>query len=186
MYFNFNKAGVSKSLGHLIDWVMREHEKILSAYKGKLPARAKKINYPQIIWIEAPLHVNMTSASNDLRNKFNKALEKMVQFHPNTTALQLEKVWDPQGKSFYSKSEQIFTSAGLSTYWNAVDKVIRFADTILFKKQGKPLFPCCDTSQETCPWSSRFHPDVHPPADKYHWKNNDAWVRNKHNRTLTR
>ena len=33
--------GISKCLGRVIDWIMREHNRIIEIYKGFLPHKAK-------------------------------------------------------------------------------------------------------------------------------------------------
>ena len=130
-FLNYSEEGISKSLGRVLDWIMREHNRITESYKEMLPLRAKRANYPQFIWIQAPTHDNFTN--NLMRLKFNNAISSSVQFNENTWSLQLKKVWDSHCHSLYNKEDQKFTIDGIKSYWDAVDKTLHFADTILLK-----------------------------------------------------
>ena len=72
------------------------------------------------------------------RNNFNKAVNMTALVHDNTWSLQLKKIWDPQDTSYFIEEQKKFTANGLHAYWEAIDKTIRYADMILFKKQNKP------------------------------------------------
>ena len=124
-----------KEMGHVLNWLMNEYDKLISIHKENLPAKAKRAGYPQILWIEPPLHDNFLN--NRERESFNSTLSTVAQFHPDTWVLKLKKIWDPNDNSLYMKEEQRFTAAGLKSYWDAVDKTVRYADTILLKKPEK-------------------------------------------------
>ena len=47
--------------------------------------------------------------------------------------LQLKKVWSEDNGSLYSAEQRRFTMAGYSSYWLAVDAVIKFWDKTLCK-----------------------------------------------------
>ena len=55
-------------------------------------------------------------------------------------SLKLKTIRDTEDSSIFLSSEQRFTASGYCTYWEAVDKTIKYADTILMKKiqKGKP------------------------------------------------
>ena len=69
---------------------------MIESHKERLPARCKRAGYPAVIWIEAPLHDNYTDDMNEIRNHFNKTLNKTAVLYDNMWALQLKKVWDTQ------------------------------------------------------------------------------------------
>ena len=72
-----------------------------------------------------------------MRSKFNRALNTAASFHDNTHVLELKKGWDMRDSSLFLKEESRYTSTGLTTYWEAVDKTVKYTDTILFKKLEK-------------------------------------------------
>ena len=126
----------SKRIGRAINWIMNEFDKLVSIQKDYLPTRAKRSTYPQILWIEAPHHENFLN--NLARQRFNTALETVAQFHENTTVLKLKKIWDEHDSTLFSRLENRYTADGLKSFWDAVDKTIKYADTILLKKVEKP------------------------------------------------
>ena len=114
-----------------------------------LPTHSKRPNYLYIVWIEAQLHRNF--ANNNLQRKFNNCLHQMAKFHEHTAVLALKKVWDPQDTNLFIKESCRYTFEGLNKYWEAVDRMIKFCDTILVKK-------LCKNQQSQ------------GNSDKYHWK----------------
>ena len=125
--------GFSDTMGRIIHKLIIEHERVIESHKENLPKRARKPTYPQIIWIQAPLHINFPNIA--ARVKYNKALETIVKHHDNVHTLQLHKGWDNKEHSLYDYETRRFTSLGLATYWNAVDKTAKYIDTIFLKKQ---------------------------------------------------
>ena len=121
----------------VIDWMMREYDRLIMSQKEFVHLRCKKPNYPNFIWIEALLHDNFTKEDNVARALFNKAVNNAAMFHENTWSLQLKKLWDPQNNSLFTKEEYRYTADSLTTYWEAVDKTIKYADTILLKKSSQ-------------------------------------------------
>ena len=126
--------GFSDSMGRIIHHIMLEHNRIIAAHKENLPRKSRKVGYPQIVWIEAPLRVNFSN--NSARVKFNTALESMAKHHENVHTLKLKKGWDDQDNSLYVYDAQHFTTLGLVNYWAAVDKTAKYVDTILLKKMS--------------------------------------------------
>ena len=126
---------VRKTFGRLLNYVMMEHERSISAFKEHLGARSIKAAYPQILWIQAPTHDNF--ANNALRHKFNKSLEDISKFHANTSSLMLKHVWDPTDKNLFIEDCQRFTNEGLRIYREAVDRTVRYFDSVILKKQER-------------------------------------------------
>ena len=119
----------------MIDHLMKEFHKLITIQKEFLPKRAKRANYPSIVWIEAPLHSNF--CNNPERVKFNRELNNVARFHENNFVLQLKKFWDPADSSLYASEYRRYTNEGLTSYWTAIDLTVKFADTILLKKKKK-------------------------------------------------
>ena len=69
-----------------------------------------------------------------MRKIFNKVLEVSVQNYDYAYSLKLRKVWNEQDPALYLKREGRFTAQGLNAYWEAIDKTVKFANTILLKK----------------------------------------------------
>ena len=178
-YFDPEDNEVSKNIGKVLNWLMSEFGRIISAHKEHLPTKAVKPTYPTFIWIETPLHDNFNSQENLLRAKFNKALEMVAQFHDSVYALKLKKIWDEHDGSLFLKEQQRFTFSGLAHYWEAVDNTVKFADTILLqkaeRKQAKVNGQTTGKSTKSTgnPWpKQRKQHKPHVRADKFHWTKN--------------
>ena len=128
----FFGTDVQESITKAVNYIMVEHNRTIMTHKEYLQKRSKKVGYPQFIWIQAPLHVNF--ANNSSRVKFNSTLETAAKKHDNVHTLQLRKGWDDEERNLYSYESRRFTSQGLVTYWNAVDKTTKYVDTIYFRK----------------------------------------------------
>ena len=100
--FNRHDAqGLSKPFSRIINHIMTEHERCISAYKEYLPAKCLKEDYPQILWIQAPYHDSFTN--NEHRYRFNRSIEEATRFHGQVHTLMLKKVWDPKDSSFFAQ-----------------------------------------------------------------------------------
>ena len=126
------KCGLSRCLGRLIDNVMTSFDRSIESIKEHLESKCMREDYPYFMWIQAPLHDGF--ANNDERVKFNKQMERMAKFHHNTVALQLKKVWKRNDSTLYVSEARRFTTCGYAVYWEAIDKTVKFCDTILIKK----------------------------------------------------
>ena len=131
-FYNRKGYGISTALGRIVDSIMVEHDRLVTAYKEFLPEKCKKEEYPHFIWILAPIHNNF--ANNSDRHKFNKCVERMAKFHKNTHALQLKKIWNLNNSNLFIRESRRFTTTGYNMYWEAVDRTVKYCDTILMKK----------------------------------------------------
>ena len=77
-------------------------------------------------------------------------------------------MWDPSEKSLYNREECRFTAAGMSLYWKAVDKSIRYVNTLLLKKKANMAQNKEKTPQgaDTSNYKARRNNDF----DRFHWK----------------
>ena len=161
--FKRDDVGVSQNLGRLLDWLMREYNKIIDIQRDYLPLKAKRAVYPHFIWIEAPMHKNF--ANNPDRFRFNRALNTVSKLHDNMSILGLKKIWDAKDGNLFLENERRFTTSGLHHYWEVVDKTVRYADTILLKKQGK-----LKQQKAAIPTFAGNAGGKTTLKDKYHWR----------------
>ena len=145
-------SGLTKNLGRLVNYIMIEHERGISSFKENLPAKAKREGYPHILWILPPSHDNFHN--NAMRYKFNKCVEDMAKYHTNVSCLELKKVWNAKDDGLYVKDQKRFTIQGYKNYWEAVDRTVRYCDSVSLKKK---------TTKNTKP--------NHCQNDKFRWRN---------------
>ena len=128
--------GISKAFTRLSNYVMTEYECTISAFKEYLDFKSKKPFTPQFIWIQPPIHDNFQN--NTLCKLFSKALEDTAKLHANTMALMLKKIWDQHNLTLFTYETQHFTSDGYAAYGEAIDRMVRFFDSIMLKKIMAP------------------------------------------------
>ena len=165
--FMHQTKSVSKPIARLLNFVMSEHERCVAVYKECLPVRSTCADYPQFLWIQPPLHDNFCPEDNSLRYKFNKCLEKATKIHQNVSSLMLKKVWDPANGNLFLEHSQRFTAEGYQSYWEAVDRTVRYFDSIILKKSEKrkaqKMGPRFQQHQSTmCTGNQK---------DRFRWKN---------------
>ena len=164
------------SVGDTVNKLMKQLERLVKSQKEFLQKRSKKINYPQIVWIQAPTHTNFRN--NSEREILNESMIHMAKLQEFTTILELKKIWDPEDSNLFLYESERFTAVGYSTYWKAIDCTIRYADTILFKKldskkkkhSTKPLFKR---------HAEHYNQQVfNKKPSKYYWENKSKSYRN--------
>ena len=134
-----NEEDVLAGYTRIIKWLMCQYDRMVATQKEFLPIKCKNNFQPQFVWIQPPLHDYIRMKENMLRKLFSKALNSVASLHNHTTCCELKKVWDPQDRSLYNRDERCFTSDGLIAYWQAVDKTVKYFDTLLLKKKLKKL-----------------------------------------------
>ena len=127
--------GITKGLGRLVNFIMTEHERGISSFKENIPSKSRREGYPHILWIIPPFHDSFSD--NQERHKFSKCIEDAAKVHSNVSALELKKVWDPKDDALYVRDQRRFTTEGLKKYWEAVDRTVRYCDSVILKKWGK-------------------------------------------------
>ena len=60
-----------------------------------------------------------------------KQLRKCIQ---TSSTLPLKKVWDAKDNNLFLKDSQCFTTDGYLAYWEAIDRTVRYFDSIFLKK----------------------------------------------------
>ena len=153
-----------------------------------MPIRAKGVK-PIWVWIQPPTHVNFRN--NNLRLQFGRALEKCATYFDRMHALKLVKHWESDNTSLFNKEDQKFTALGYQTYWMAVDKVVKYTDTLLLKKSHRVVKEKQDSQARPTESArsahishhhhlkrsfdhhrSSLHRDYIGGSDRYHWHRN--------------
>ena len=115
----------------LIRWLINEVRKLLAAHNDYLPKRAKRET--KVVWVLPTLHHNYYSHENQVRIVLGQTLLTYAAQVENNLALELKQVWDENDASLYLYEQQRYTSDGIIAFWRAVDRTIRYADTIINK-----------------------------------------------------
>ena len=161
-YFLYkDEHDMQERYARLLKWLMCQYDRMVSSQKEYLTPKSKRANEPYFVWIKPPMHESIHSKELRLREMFKKALDNCTSMHQNTFALQLKKMWDPSDKLLYNREERRFTANGLILYWQAVDKTVKYANTLLLKKKHQKTTPN-DTPHHQ---RHSFHDN-----DKYHWR----------------
>ena len=123
------RYGMSDTLCRMIHYIASKYNKLIEAQRDFLPIKSKRNSMP---YIEAPKHCNF--ANNTSHEKFNSCLQEISQYFENMHLIPLKKCWDPENSNLYHYESRRFTAEGLATYWLAVDRVVKYIDTIFIKK----------------------------------------------------
>ena len=161
-------AANSYVMGKILYWLMNEFRKIISGYKDQLLPKAKKVNYPHLIWIQAPCHDSFPKDYNELIQKFNLCLSKMGKLHLNTSVLELKKIWDPEDSTLVLPGTITLTAKGKVTYWEAVDRTVKYCNTTTLRKEAAREFK--EKDQGKMPNRNKnYSLQRSPNNDRYHW-----------------
>ena len=127
-YLNFNDYGVTTLYGRVIEFMSSNVRNAVDKFKEQfLPTRAKRSQYPMIIWIMPTSHMHYRN--NTLRRKFAHELEgQIVQHHAFCT----DVLWNSQSPAVVNDITGKMIPAGIRRYWHAVDRVIKYANTYFF------------------------------------------------------
>ena len=140
----------------MLKWLMCQYNRSVSSQKEYLPEKSQKDDWPFFLWIIPPLHSRIRSKENELREQFVMALTNVASLHENTYVLELKKKWDPEDHNLYNRTECTFTAEGLIAYWNAVDKTVKYFNTLVLKKRERKKLTATDKTSSQ-------------KEDKYHW-----------------
>ena len=95
------KQAISVNLGTLLNWLVNEVHRCIETHKEFLPLKAKKHDFPHVLWIAPPLHCNFSDNCNECRVKFNKCLKSIISLFPEMTTLRMVKLWDIEDNNLY-------------------------------------------------------------------------------------
>ena len=122
---NHPQSGISLILGKILDYLVEEMNRLISARREQLLKKCKKYGQPHIIWIQPPKHVNMRD--NENRHKFNECIESLLPHYKDVSYLKLKDRWDYKREQLYMNGK--FTAEGLSSYWESIDSAIKYWET---------------------------------------------------------
>ena len=63
----------------------------------------------------------------------------ITKLHPHNRALELKQIWDAEDTNLYIAEVARYTAAGLNSYWKAIDRTIKFYDSILNLHEDKRI-----------------------------------------------
>ena len=98
--------------------------RLISGYKDKLPSKARKFKYPQILWAQIPMHA-IYGHYNDFKEKFNDAVKKICSLFKEMDTFKLDD-WIPDQLEYFSEGR--INGNGLAAYWQAVDQAFEHWD----------------------------------------------------------
>ena len=117
----------------IIGWLFNEVRKLLAGHNDSLPLKAKRNVH--VIWVVPTEHIGFDN--NAQRVLFAKFIGQTAKIHDRNYALDLRELWDGTDSSLYVPSNHRFSTAGLSLYWRAVDRAIKFGDTLISRSIQK-------------------------------------------------
>ena len=178
---------------------MRKFHKAVEIQRDFLQAKSKKSAYPTFVWIEAPSHMNFPPDNQAMRKLYNSAVNAVAQRYEDTYSLQLKKVWDPHASSLFMAEDLRYTAEGLRTYWEAVDKTVRYVDTLLLKKPVKKQNPATEAPAQhpinernraigpSWEFRNKLHKEFgtsQQNVDRFHWRSDKYdHLHHKHSRS---
>ena len=130
-FINYDNFGVTALYGKIIDTLARNINQAVDQFREFLPAKAKRDDWPQFIWIIPSTHANYDRNENALRKKFGGELENMLSHHSDMHAVKL-KTWEMTNGHFVSPESSRITNYGLKKFWKGVDKNIKHANETIF------------------------------------------------------
>ena len=164
-----SQNALSASYSRVLNYIMNEYARCISTYKEFLPVKCLKTRYPHIIWIQCPEHENFSN--NSQRFEFNHCLQEIIHFHPNVSTLELKKVWNTKNGNLYIKECQRYTAEGYRDYWEAVDRTVRYCDSIVLKKLDNGMRKSLKLSGDTKFGQKDQRYGQKDQKDRFHWKN---------------
>ena len=172
-------AMTSFTLEKVVHWLMKQFSRVVASYKELIPKKSVGEKYPQFVWIQCPYNINYVNNSD--REKFNQVIEDTAKFFDNTGVFQLKKIWEESDTTLFLKEANRYTSDGLRTYWEAVDRTIRFCDTTMLRRIAKQelKFPAMSVKKIFNPEKERKFNN-----DRYKWtakKRNQSHYRDDRN-----
>ena len=125
-YLNYDGEGATQLFGDWITWLIEVSDTAISTRKEQLPIKAKRENEPCVYFTLAPRHHNFAMQRNQVRDKFNFALETTLKAKksPHMRVIKLKNYWTFDDKSLVTQDK--ITEHGLYRYWEAVDSAFGF------------------------------------------------------------
>ena len=118
-----------------LEHMMKDIHKNLTEFRELLPPHSKREHWPTVIWLIPSLHRNYKPTDRYHRRVLADAMEKEVKNYPNFVSLRLKQIWDENNLDLFNKHTNKFTADGLTKFWQAVDRTIKYCDVIMNKKE---------------------------------------------------
>ena len=84
---------VKYQIPQVLNWLIKEFEKLISGFKDILPSRAKRHHMPHVLWIKPPQHKNFGDSWNMLRYEMGEILQQITETKLCMTTLPMLKIW---------------------------------------------------------------------------------------------
>ena len=111
-------------ISKMLNWLTNQVERATAAMKDTLPSKSKRELEPQIIWIAAPVHADLSD--NHCRKKFNEILKESIEKFKDMKVLKALRGWDYKDPELVSSSGNNYTGLRVARLWGAIDSAIKF------------------------------------------------------------
>ena len=122
-FLDYKKDGVATLLGSWVEWLVKEIKVAFTKRIDQLPKKSKK-SLPFFYWVTAPTHSYFSKERNALRVKFNLSLESVICAQEDMRVIKIKEGWNAADSKLVIQDRT--TSAGLTSYWYAVDASFRY------------------------------------------------------------
>ena len=133
----FANFGITNDYEIRTKWLVNQYRKIIDAFLDYLPYKNKKEGWPKFLYICPSMHKNYKN--NALRKKYTRVLEDTCSITERMTAMRIRSGWDFDDTNIFLDNQQRYTTEGLASFWNAVDKLIEEFDQFVFKTVDAPI-----------------------------------------------
>ena len=93
--------GISYLISKSLEWLANQMHCAITAYKEKLPSKARKFRYPTILWTLIPYH-DIYGHYNDYKWKFNKVMMNVVSLFREMDFITMTN-WNRKELGYFSK-----------------------------------------------------------------------------------
>ena len=125
----------STIFSRIVRYLMCQFDRVIATHKEHLPMKCKRDDEPKFIWIKPPTNTNFSN--NTMHNHFSEALSHNAQYYDAHYSLPMKKLWDYSDTALFNNSDRKFTAVGYKTYWESVNKTVKYTDTLYMKKEAR-------------------------------------------------
>ena len=169
-----------------IEFIMREFNAAISHFSELLPSNAKRQGWPKKVILLPSMHRNYTQTSLQLRRALGEVMENKAKEN-EFMSLKLVQVWDQHHQNYVKSDNNQITNEGLLSFWEAVDRTIRFCDKKMiraeamvdnnpFKQDANPQNDGASYARNTYVWDRRHNQHRNPDQRDYPSQNR-VWKR---------
>ena len=148
-YLDYTEYGDSAGYKEVISWFCKEFQAIAKGFKARIPEKAVSDRHPHFIWICAAEHNNYPLNNNNARRRFNNTLKEVVKTFPDQMVYQLEQQsWVVSNNKLVDPKHQRITTDGISTFWKAADKTMKYGISRLQWTKEKAIVNAAQQRQQ--------------------------------------